>query len=243
MTKLYKKNAVLHSLIWLFLYLGISTVAGNIATGSESEFSAIAAVPVFLLALACFVYLQRSGISKEIGLLTKPTEKALPMLLYIPLFVLPAYSLINGFNTELTPFQVLSALLHYAGVGFMEEIIFRGLMFKGLTAKWNRVLTVAFISLTFGMGHIISVAAIGMSGPDVIIQIVNATVVGFMFTTVILASENLTACVIAHIAFNFLVGVCAPNDDEWLRVGFNSAVTLVYFVYLFFGRGNVRAYF
>lgn len=243
MIKLYKSKDVLHSIVWLTLYLVVNTITGNLATNLNANYEVVSCVPIFILAAVCFVYLYKTGISKDIGLLCASTENAGHMLFYIPLFVLPAYSLIYGINTALTPFDFLAAFLMYTGVGFMEEIIFRGLMFRALTKKWNRIVVVVFGSLTFDMGHIVSVIAVGMSNSDALLQIINASIVGFMFMTVMLASENLTACIIAHIAYNFLVTVCMPNDDVWTRIIVNSVITLLYFVYLFFSRKNIKRYF
>lgn len=243
MLKLYKSKDVLHSIVWLVLYLAANTITGNLATILNANYEVVSFIPIFILATVCFIYLYKTGISKDIGLLCRPTESAKNMMCYIPLFVLPAYSLIYGINNALTPLEILAAFLMYTGVGFMEEIVFRGLMFRALTKKWNRIVVVVFISLTFGMGHIVSVVAVGMSSFDTMLQIINASVVGFMFMTVMLASDNLTACIIAHIAYNFLVTICMSSDDIWTRIIVNTVITFLYFTYLFFSRKNIRNYF
>lgn len=244
MKKLFEKKAVLHSLVWLGLYLVLNTVTGNVASAMKvTDSETISAIPNFILAVICFIYLKKTGISNEIGLLTKPTEKASAMLLYIPLLALPCLNLIYGINTSLTAIQVIVYLVMYIGVGFMEEVIFRGLMFKGLDKKWNRYIVVAFISFTFAIGHIVSMAAIGMTGSDALLQIINAFVVGFMFMLVILASGNLTICIVAHIMYNFIANITLVGYTHIEIIIYNAIITVFYFIYLLLRSKNFKAYF
>lgn len=131
----------------------------------------------------------------------------------------------------------------YIGVGFMEEIIFRGLMFKALLKKWNRYVVVAFISFTFAIGHIMSMVAINQSGTGTVLQIVNCLVVGFMFMIVMLASNNLTICVIAHILYNFLATISLVGNTRIEIIIVNAIITVIYFVYLLFRTKTTKEYF
>lgn len=243
MKKMYEKKAVLHSLVWLGLYLVLNTVADNIAGTMNIDFNLVTAIPNLALAVICFCYLKSTGIAGDIGLLTKPVEKSSVMLYYIPLLVLPLISLFYGINTSLSATEVIFLLIMYISVGFMEEIIFRGLMFKALLKKWNRYIVVLFISFTFAIGHIVSMAAIGQSGTDTMLQIANAFVVGFMFMAVILASGNLTICIITHILYNFIGNISMAEGSHIEIIIVNTVITVLYFVYLIFRGKNTRAYF
>jgi len=165
------------------------------------------------------------------------------MLYYLPLLALPFISLAYGINTSLSVTDIAILLAMYTSVGFMEEIIFRGLMFKGLVRKWNRYVVVAFISFTFAIGHIVSMVAVAQSGTDTVLQVLNSFVVGFMFMAVILASGNLTICVIAHILYNFLANISLVGRTTPTMVIINTVITVLYFVYLLFRSKNVKAYF
>lgn len=243
MKKLYATNAVWHSLVWLALYLILNTISDNLASALQANFHLVTAIPNLVLAAICLWYLRATGISEEIGLLTKPTEKAPVMLYYLPLLALPFFSLTYGINTSLSVTEVFLLFAMYSAVGFMEEIIFRGLMFKALAKKWNRYAAVVFISLTFAIGHIVSMVAIAQSGSDTVLQIINAGVVGFMFMAVILASGNLTMCVVAHVLYNFLANISLANRTDMTMILFNTVITALYFVYLVYRAKNVRAFF
>ena len=243
MKTLYATKAVLHSLVWLAIYLVLNTITDNIAAARAIDFHMVSAIPNLALAIICFWYVKRTGIAEEIGLATKPTERASVMLYYLPLLVLPFMNLLYGINTSLSAVEVALLLAMYSGVGFMEEIIFRGLMFKALDKKWNRYVVVAFISFTFAIGHIVSMAAIGQSSIDTVFQIVNALVVGFMFMAVILASGNLTICVVAHILYNFLANISLVGKTRTEVVVATTVITTLYFVYLVYRAKNVKVYF
>lgn len=207
------------------------------------SFHIITAIPNLVLAGICFYYLKRTGIAEDIGLLTKPTEKASVMLCYIPLLLLPFLNLFYGINTSLSAVEITLLLAMYIGVGFMEEIIFRGLMFRALLKKWNRIIVVAFISFTFAIGHIVGMAAIGQSGWDTVLQIVNAFVVGFMVMIVILASGNLNMCIIAHILYNFVGNISMAGSSHIEIILLNAVITVLYSIYLIFRGKNAKAYF
>lgn len=240
---LYKQKAVLHSLVWLIAYLILNTVADNYAGIAGIDPYIFSAVPNLLLAVICFIYLLRTNIRGEIGLLTKPTERPSTMLFYVPLLVLPFLNLLYGINNEISTAKLLALFAMFAGVGFMEEVIFRGLMFQALIKKWNRYVVVIFISLTFGIGHIVSMVAIDQSAADTVLQIINATIVGFLFMTVILASGNLTICIITHILYNFIASISLVSSTDTNIILISFFVTLLYFAYLLWKAKNVKAYF
>jgi membrane protease YdiL (CAAX protease family) len=131
----------------------------------------------------------------------------------------------------------------YTAVGFMEEIVFRGLMFKALLKKWNRYIVVIFISFTFAIGHIVSMVAVDLSGTNTILQIINAFVVGFMFMAVILASGNLTICIITHILYNFIANISMVGYTHPEVIAVTTVITILYFLYLILRAKNTKAYF
>lgn len=243
MLNLYRKKAVLHSIVWLMAYLIMNTVTDNYAGMMGVEPHLVSAIPNLILAAVCFFYLKRTKIADEIGLLTTPTERPATMLFYLPLLALPFLNLLYGVNKELSIVNLLAFLLMYTGVGFMEEVIFRGLMFQALTKKWNRYVVVAFISVTFGIGHIVSMIAINQSAEDTVLQVLNATVVGFLFMVIILASGNLTICIITHILYNFIASISLVNSTDVSIIMISLVITVLYFTYLLLRAKNIKSYF
>lgn len=87
-------------------------------------------------------------------------------------------------------------------VVFLEEIIFRGILYKSIE-KDNKKLAVIISSVTFGIGHIVNL----FNGADLIptlVQICYAVALGFLFVTVFDKSKSLIPCIVTHILINSL---------------------------------------
>ena len=87
-------------------------------------------------------------------------------------------------------------------VGFLEEVIFRGLLFKAIV-RGNIRSAVIISSVTFGIGHIINL--FNGSGMDLVgnlCQIAFAVAVGFLLVTIFYRGGSLLPCIIVHSAIN-----------------------------------------
>ena len=85
-------------------------------------------------------------------------------------------------------------------VGFIEEIIFRGFLFK-MMAKSNVKSAIIVSSITFGIGHIVYL----LNGADFIptlLQICYAMAIGYLFVTIFYKSKSLNPCIVAHCFIN-----------------------------------------
>ena len=97
-------------------------------------------------------------------------------------------------------------------VGFLEEVIFRGLLFTAI-ARNNIKSAVIISSVTFGIGHIINLFnGSGMELVSNLCQIVFAIAVGFLLVTIFSRGGSLLPCILVHSAINTL-GTFA-NDAE-----------------------------
>lgn len=87
-------------------------------------------------------------------------------------------------------------------VGFIEEIIFRGFLFKAIYAD-NMKEAILISSLTFGFGHIINLLN-GANFLSTLLQICYASAIGFLFTIIFLKGKSLLACILTHSILNSL---------------------------------------
>ena len=89
-------------------------------------------------------------------------------------------------------------------VGFLEELIFRGFLFKAMSRdsiKWAVIVS----SVTFGLGHIINlINGSGMGLAENLVQIFFAVLIGFLYVIIFWRGGSLWPCVISHGAFNSL---------------------------------------
>lgn len=117
-------------------------------------------------------------------------------------------------------------------VGFLEEEIFRGLLFASI-AKDNVKSAIIISSVTFGIGHIINLFnGSGMGLASNLCQIVFAVAVGFMLVTIFYRGGSMLPCIIVHSAINTL-GTFANDADvamqgQLIHIAVLIAITVAY---------------
>lgn len=235
MRRLYEANQIRHFLVWLGAYLGLSVVAINIGSAFGVSDHVAVAIPLAALALVLFVHLRRTRIAADIGLGVPSAVAASRMWFYLPLLVLVCLPLLGGVDKDMTALAVTAIVVHYAAVGFLEETLMRGLLLRALLEKWPPVWAVVVSALTFGVGHVVSLL-IGQSASDTVLQIINATVVGLIFTLVVIATGSLTAVIVIHALYNILAGISGATEGTWIIFG-GIAVLLLYGTWLLIGAG------
>lgn len=118
-------------------------------------------------------------------------------------------------------------------VGFLEEVIFRGLLFRAME-KDNPKTAIIVSALTFGLGHIVNL--FNGSGQDItatIIQIVFAVLVGFVLVLIFYYSGSLIPCILFHSVNNVLSAFEARGTmDPKLEMALIVVVLGGYLVYL-----------
>lgn len=152
-------------------------------------------------------------------------------LYFIPLFLIISVNLWNGFNINNTTSEIVFYILTMINVGFIEELIFRGFLFKMLE-KDNTKNAIIISSITFGIGHIINL----LNGSDLIptlIQICYAMSIGYLFVIMFYKSKSLIPCIITHSLVNSLSIFNIENTTSlYISSVFLIIVPLVYAFYI-----------
>lgn len=200
MKKLYAKNELLFAIVFIVLYVVGSSVA---AAGSEKigipdslTFVFHAALSVILLVFLC-----KNKLTTTYGL-CKTQIRSVHFLYYVPFAVLVSVNFWFGVGLQRSPLQSALQAGSMLCVGFLEEIIFRGLLFKAM-AKDNVKAAVIVSSVTFGIGHIINLFN-GAQLLPTLCQILYATAFGFLCVIVFHKGKTLLPCIISHSAVNTL---------------------------------------
>lgn len=202
MNKLYKKSELTFALVCIAVYCFLQSLANSLGKIIGVEYSASAAFCV-LQAVVLFIFLQKNNLQKKYGLCRSPVP-ARRFLYYVPLVILASANLWNGVALNYTPAETVFRIVCMLGVGFLEEIIFRGFLFTAL-AKNNIRSAVILSSVTFGFGHIINLFnGSGMNFINNLCQIVFAVAVGFLLITIFYRGGSLLPCIIVHAAINTL---------------------------------------
>ena len=152
-------------------------------------------------------------------------------LYFIPLILILSVNLWNGINITGTWKEIVFFILNMLNVGFIEEIIFRGFLFK-MMEKDNLRNAIIVSSITFGVGHIVNLL-MGAELVSTLLQIVYATSIGYLFVTIFYKSKSLVPCIITHSIMNALSVFNIENTKMMYISGiFLIIVPLVYAFYI-----------
>ena len=202
MKKLYEKSELTFAIIWIVLYCVLQSVANPLNKLIGIEYSA-SAVFCILQTIVLLVFILKNKLQKRYGLCKSPVP-AWRFLFYVPLLILASGNLWNGVALNYSPASTVCRIVCMLCVGFLEEVIFRGLLFMAI-AKDNINSAVIISSITFGIGHIINLFnGSGMNLLNNICQIVFAIAVGFLLVTLFYRGGSLIPCILVHFSINTL---------------------------------------
>lgn len=200
MKKLYEKNQLTFSLVWIGIYCVLQSLANPLNEKIGIAYSASALFCV-LQAIALWMFIQKNGLQKQLGLCASPFP-ARRFLYYIPLMVLMSRNFWNGVTVNFPLADTVSYVICMLCVGFVEEVIFRGFLFKAL-AKDNVTSAIIISSVTFGLGHLLNlVNGSGATLAENLFQVTGAIVIGFLFVILFYRGGSLLPCIIAHSFIN-----------------------------------------
>ena len=202
MKKLYEKNELTFAIVWIVVYCALQSLANPLNKAIGVAYAASSAFCV-LQSVVLFAFIRKNNLQKRYGLCKSPVP-ACRFLYYVPLVVLASGNLWNGISLNYTPVETVCRIICMLCVGFLEEVIFRGLLFESI-AKDNVKSAVIISSVTFGIGHIINLFnGSGMDLVDNLCQIVFAIAVGFLLVTIFYRGGSLLPCIFVHAAINTL---------------------------------------
>lgn len=234
MKKLYDKNELRFSLIGIGIYVVVMMLADNASglLGTEKLVTAPAC-----LAMVCILYgwISRNGLKEKYGLCA-PEGSAGRYLYFIPLALIASVNLWWGITLRLTAAETALYVISMLCVGFLEEILFRGLLYKAICRE-NEKQAVVISSLTFGVGHIVNLLN-GRDIPETLLQLCYATAIGFLFVVIFQKVKSLIPCIITHGILNSLSAVAdteaAPAWHQTAGSAFLCAAALSYALYILY---------
>ena len=202
MKKLYEKSELRFAIIWIVIYCVLQSIANSINEEIGIEFSA-SAVLCIIQAVILFLFIWKNSLLERYGL-CRSSVPARRFLYYVPLIILATGNLWNGVTLNDSLAGIVCRIIGMLCVGFIEEVIFRGFLFKAM-AKNNLKSAIIVSSVTFGIGHLINLFnGSGMDLVNNLCQIMFAIAVGFLFVTIFYRSGSLLPCIITHSAINTL---------------------------------------
>ena len=232
MKKIYDKNELNFALIWIGIYVVLMSVADSFS--GKIGITKIVTAPVCIaLTLIIYFWISRNALKEKYGLCSfKANVKK--YLYFIPLVLLASTNLWWGLRLNFSLAESVLYVVSMLCAGFLEEMIFRGFLFKAL-CKDNIKLAIIISSVTFGFGHIVNLLN-GKEIPETLMQICYAVAIGFLFTIIFYKGKSLWPCIITHSAINSLSAFANTEGAPiWLGIAgsiFLCVVSLTYAVYI-----------
>lgn len=200
MLRLYKKNLLSFSLVWI----GIYVVGLSLADGFSEKLgiAKIITAPLgIVLSIFLLLWLYKHDQAKVSGLCAF-RGNGRTYLWFIPLIVISSCNLWLGVDMQLPVAETVLYMLSMLCVGFLEEVIFRGFLYRAMRDEGTRC-AILISGVTFGVGHIVNLLN-GAEFLPTLLQICYATAIGVLFTVIYHKSGSLIPCIISHCAVNML---------------------------------------
>lgn len=225
MKKIFEKHETLCCILLIVLYVVINSYCMQ-NFGLEDYRSTIINTVFSVAVLVLVISLKRVAYYG----LVKVTD-AKKYLYFIPLLLIVSVNLWNGINVNQAPGKIIFYMLSMVNIGFLEEIIFRGFLFK-MMAKDNLKSAIIVSSITFGLGHIVNL----LNGADLVptlMQICYAVALGYLFVIIFYKSKSLVPCIAAHIAIDVLSVFNVENSlSVYIIPVFLIVVSVGYAIYI-----------
>lgn len=200
MKKIYDKNELSFAIVWIVLYVVLFSVADNISA-SIGVIKSLTAPVSFIMTVIMYLWICKNGLKEKYGL-CKFSGNAKTYLYFIPLVLMATTNIWLGFKLNLSIPETILYIFSMICVGFLEEVIFRGFLFKAM-CKTNVNQAIVISSVTFGFGHIVNLLN-GSDIPETLMQMCYAVAIGFVFTIIFYKGKSLWPCIITHSVINSL---------------------------------------
>lgn len=228
MKKFYEKSEILFAVFWIVLY---TVSMGNLRNlGDDSPYMMAG---LLVISLLMFLFVWKNGLTEKYGL-SGWAKNSKTMLWFLPLWIIASCNLWGGITPRYQMPGLLFAAVSMAFVGFAEELIFRGFLFKAMLKDGSVKAAVIVSSVTFGLGHIVNLFT-GHKLTETLVQVVFAIAVGFVFTMAYYKSGSLLPCILAHSLtdiFSLFAAGEASSPLNWSTHAVMIITAIAYCLYL-----------
>lgn len=199
-----KKNnrkELLIALISILIYVVVLSLCDSLSANAGIIKLYTAPAGLILSSLAWF-YIKKNGKTSYYGFNSLSKLNCKNLLYFIPFIILATVNLWNGVTIKNSTLEIILFIVSMLCVGFLEEVIFRGFLFRAMAEK-NVRSAIIVSSVTFGIGHIVNLLNGAVFVPTML-QLVYAVAIGFAFTIFVYKTNNIIPCIICHALINSL---------------------------------------
>lgn len=232
MKGLYEKKELTFALLWIGVYVVSFSLADGLSERIGIE-KLVTAVVGLVLMMGLYIWVLRNGLAEKYGF-CRLKRDAKEYLYFLPLALLVSVNLWWGVQFRFTALETALYVFSMLCVGFLEELIFRGFLFKALS-KDNLKQAIIISSVTFGVGHIVNLLN-GAEFVPTMLQICYAVAAGFLFTYIFYTSGSLWPCILAHGGINGLSVFASDKAElvtnQMMSAGFLCVLSVAYSAYI-----------
>ena len=232
MKKLFHKSELWFAIVCIILYVVGSSAADRISEDIGVAKSITLAFHL-ILSVCLFVFLRRNQLCCYFGL-CKSIHSPARFLFYVPLAALATVNIWFGVQQNMPAADAVCYVGSMLLVGFLEELIFRGLLFQAMR-KSNEKSAVIVSSILFGIGHIVNL--FNGSGTEFaanLCQVFHAAAVGFLFVTIFCKGGSLWPCIFTHSVLNALSAFVNETAALRYQIPVSVAMCVIAMAYAFF---------
>jgi len=222
MKKLYEKNELTFALVWIAIYVAGTSLAEALSetVGIQKLVSAAFHITMSVILL---LWVRRNNLTEKYGLFL-PRYRLAQAWFFIPLVLVCLYKVIFSPAFRFSPTESALYAASMLCVGFLEELIFRGFLFRAIE-KENLTRAIIISSVTFGIGHIVNLIN-GQNLLETIGQIIFAVFVGFALVILFHKGKSLVPCIFFHGVFNAL-SIIANDEALYSALGGPVRTTVI----------------
>ena len=212
---LHSTKPVLFACLWIAAYVVLMSAANGVSNALGIQNSGTAIVGM-VLTLLLFTWIHKHQLETTYGLCPSQVS-AHRLLYYIPLIALCTTNLWFGATLNASPLETCLGVVSMCAAGFLEEVIFRGLLFRAIERE-NLMRAIVISSATFGIGHLVNLLngnAESLLGN--LLQVCYAIAIGFVFVVLFHRTGSLRACIVCHAGINSLSLFANPATQTPIR--------------------------
>ncbi len=223
------------TIIFILAYVVLTSV-GAVLSG-EIDIPYLAQI-LLLLALSVVViaYAFIKRLPAYVGLAKPQSKSVKSCLYYVPLLILIVANGALFFNAQNPPLNLIMTLIFMIFVAFLEELLFRGFLFKVIEERSGSKAAVIISGITFGFGHIVNLFN-GYTGANQIMQIAVAVLIGIVLSLLFVRTKSIVPGMVFHVLFNVVSALSVEVEPlyNYIMVGVIIAIGVAYLFYLLRG--------
>lgn len=219
-----EKYPVIAAILWMIMYLIPFSVAMAITTILDLNNLLLPTLVNIVFSIIATIYLKKRYLSfKTIGI-SKPVNIK-NTIYFIPIILIATVPIIFGGKFSVTSYEAINYLVLTLSVGYFEEILGRGVLYRIVESVKGKCCAVLVSSIIFGVAHMANALG-GKDIIDIILQIGFAFLIGILLAELMIITKSIIPGMIYHFLHDFIAFTYSTPNTK-LKLVWIIAYTLL----------------